>query len=198
MTMRFGSSYRLGAAALATALLAPAAAQAQTPARLRSYAAKFACGAAEQDGDVVRGVYATAVNIHNPLAVPVRITKRALIANREIDAVEQPAGRTSKDRNEILQPQQAIYVDCREIRNLLANPTLTGAPPIPNGHFEGFVVVETRPVPQTEFLPPLNVVGKYTVRPGPTTSGPGVSSIDIEHVPGLELPDLTPGTGGGD
>ena len=46
-----------------------------------SYAAKFVCGVQTNDVDVVRGVYATTINVHNPQAtISVTYFKKTVIA----------------------------------------------------------------------------------------------------------------------
>jgi hypothetical protein len=145
------------------------------PAMMLSYAAKFVCGPTTTDIEVVRGVYATAINIHNPNPFPVRFRKKAVVANVE----SGPRGPISKKLDETLQPDEAMFVDCSEVRTLLG-PAITKN----LVHFEGFVVLE---VPEIQvnagavpFSPELDVIGKYTARP----ENHGVSSIDIVTVPG--------------
>ena len=50
----------------------------------QSYSAKFSCGPRAADNDVVRGTYATSINIHNPQSqLNVVFFKKVVIANEE-------------------------------------------------------------------------------------------------------------------
>ena len=134
------------------------------------YAAKFTCGrvpppgpAGGGDADVVVGVYATSINIHNPQAtVPVQLTKKIAVANQEgpnrgrivVLPVDPP-----------LQPDQAERVDCPLIFRVLDSSATT--------HIEGFVVIEIPVNPNQQTF--LDVVGKYSARP----SNGEVSSFDV-------------------
>lgn len=71
-------------ASLALALAAGSAAAQSLAPPFASYAAKFACGTATVDADVVKGTYATSVNIHNPQSrVSVTFFKKLVVANEE-------------------------------------------------------------------------------------------------------------------
>jgi len=129
------------------------------PEHFEVYAAKFTCGKTPDDDDVVRGVFATSINIHNPLPVEVLFEKRVIIANREGDR----PGQISASKNDALAPGGAMRIDCRVITSLLTNP-----PP----HIEGFVEI-TIDLDRQKFGGigievvgnRLDVVGKYTARP---------------------------------
>ena len=160
---------------------AKAQAPAATPQPLDVYAAKFTCGklsvagAGGGDADVVVGVYATSINIHNPQQeTKVTYNKTIVVANREIipqPSTGQPAAQIVKFTNLGLPANQAEFVDCQFIYRQLSNST----PPIPPGsHIEGFVVISVLPTTSGVF-PALDVVGKYTARP----SNSEVSSLDI-------------------
>jgi len=157
----------------AIGFLMPSGASAQT--QILSYAAKFVCGPTTADIDVVRGVYLTAINIHNPQFFPVKFQKKVVQAKAE----REQFGVISKKVTEQLEPDQAMFVDCVDIRLLFGAANL--------GHMEGFVVIEVPRQPPkpgaAAVLPALDVVGKYTVRP-PTGY---VSGIDIEAVPGRAI-----------
>lgn len=146
----------LSVSSLALALAAGGAAAQTLPPPYASYAAKFSCGTAADDADVVRGTYATSINIHNPQAnTPVTFFKKVVQANEE----GQPSGRIVVLRpNEVLRPDRAEQVDCPIIVSALQA----------TGHIEGFVVIEVAPQPAgTTGTPPfLDVVGKYTARGG--------------------------------
>ncbi len=150
--------------------MVPGGASAQgLPPPFIEYAAKFTCGrvpppgpAGGGDADVVVGVYATSINIHNPQAdTEVPFLKKIVVANPE----GQPPGQIVVNRD-ALRPDQAERVDCPLIFRLLNVR--------PGTHIEGFVVLEiaVNPnQPQTS----LDVVGKYSARP----STGEVSSLDV-------------------
>jgi hypothetical protein len=135
---------------------------------LIQYAAKFSCGqvvpvaGGAGDADVVLGVYATSINIHNSQAKrAVKFRKKIVVANRE---GANPGKIVAKD--DLLDPDAAEYVDCVTIYRLLdANPTT---------HIEGFVVLQV-PVTTGQPVLTLDVVGKYSARP---LNGQ-VSSFDV-------------------
>jgi hypothetical protein len=138
------------------------------------YAAKFTCGTESLDepDDVVAGVYASSINIHNPQAkTTVVFVKKIVVALREGATPRQPI---IVPRG-ILRPDQADRVDCRFIKAQLKLPALA--------YVEGFVVLE---VPLTSTSPQpvvLDVVGKYTARPA---TG-GVSTQSVVPVPGAKI-----------
>jgi len=119
-----------------------------------SYSAKFVCGPLREDGDVVRGMYASTINIQNPQLKEVTFTKQAVIALPERDAEAGKFGAPSREKGEKLAPGQAMGVDCKDIR-LLFDKTVD----LP-GHIEGFLVISV-PSAKTDVL---NVVGKYSAR----------------------------------
>ena len=159
----------LSCALLLTAIVAGEANAQGLPPPFIEYAAKFTCGrvpppgpAGGGDADVVVGVYATSINIHNPQAdTEVVFVKKIVVANPE----GQPPGQIVVNKD-ALRPDQAERVDCPLIFGLLNIR--------PGTHVEGFVVLEiaTNPnQPQTS----LDVVGKYSARP----STGEVSSLDV-------------------
>lgn len=157
----------------ATGLFVTPSAQA---APLLSYAAKFICGPQNGDIDVVKGLYATTINIHNPNFRDIKFLKKAVIALPERTT---PRGVISQRRNEGLAPDQAIGVDCRDIRGLFAGVALPQ-------HFEGFLVIEVPPDPATGLIRELDVIGKYTARLRDTAGSPAdpnddVTTLDVEQ-----------------
>jgi hypothetical protein len=71
--------------------------------------AKFNCVTAPLDADVVQGVYATSINIHNPqLSSAVQFTKTIVQALEE----GSTSSGNSSQRTDTLQPNQAEFVDC--------------------------------------------------------------------------------------
>ena len=143
------------------------------------YSVKFVCGlqlpiagqVPPSEPPVKPGNYATAVNIHNfHNTQSVTIAKKAVIANPE----NQPPGQIGKFQRVVLEPDQALEVDCPDIVSLLTNPTV--APPLPP-FIKGFVEVVS---PQ-----PLSVTGVYTAQAcdvtatGQTCQSSGPVSIDV-------------------
>jgi len=128
-------------------------AQAQATPPYLSYSAKFTCGtesAAESD-DVVTGVYATSINIHNPQAgVTVPFVKKIVVAKREGTDFVQPI-----ILNGVLRPDQADFVDCNFINVFL---------PVALPYVEGFIVLQVPPTPGAPVQPVLDVMAKYTAR----------------------------------
>lgn len=130
-----------------------AEAQTAPPSSYPSYSAKFVCGPTARDGDVVRGMYASTINIQNPQLKPVTIIKQAIIALPERDFEAGTVGAQSAPRTETLGPGQAMGVDCKDIRLLFGELELPR-------HIEGFLVAS---VP-TATADVINVVGKYSAR----------------------------------
>jgi hypothetical protein len=133
-----------------------AAAQTTLPPPYASYAAKFSCGTTADDADVVRGTYATSINIHNPQSqLAVTFFKKVVTAPEEGHGASRIAVLSP---SEVLRPDRAQQVDC---------PLIVSALQV-TGHVEGFVVIEVAPQPAgTTGTPPfLDVVGKYTARGG--------------------------------
>ena len=155
---------------LLLAIVTEASAQGLPP-PLIQYAAKFACGrvpantaTAGGDVDVVVGVYASSINIHNSQAKEkIKFRKKIVVANRE----GEPIGKIVA-RDDVLDPDTAEFVDCPLIYRLL------DLQPAAARHIEGFVVLQ---VPVTEGKPvlTLDVVGKYSARP----FNGEVSSFDV-------------------
>ena len=136
--------------------LAAGGAAAQLAPPYASYVAKFSCGTATVDADVVKGTYATSINIHNPQSqLAVTFFKKVVTAPEE----GQGSGRiVVLSKAEVLPADQAQQVDCPLIVKVLNV----------SGHIEGFVVIQvaTQPAGTTGTPPALDVVGKYTARAG--------------------------------
>jgi hypothetical protein len=135
------------------------------------YAVKFVCGTAgETPLQVVKGTYASAVNVHNPsLYQSATFIKKVAVAFSE-----QRPGPISPWVKAYLEPDQAFEIDCPDIRKILAT-TATPVPPF----IKGFGVILTPA--------PLDVTGVYTARP---TDGQ-VSTMDIEVIGSRVLPSPT-------
>jgi hypothetical protein len=125
----------------------------------REYAAKFTCGteSTKEPDDVVSGVYASSINIHNPQAgLKVTFIKKLVVANRE----GTPLARPRVIDNNVLGLDQADRVDCIFIRRALDSSA---------AYLEGFVVIEVPPVASptgsaNRIQPVLDVIAKYTAR----------------------------------
>lgn len=104
------------------------------------YPVKFLCGEQTKiEGPVKPANYATAINIINIFDLNVTFTKKAVLARSQH---EEP-GPISKKVKETLRPNQALEINCMDIRNLLD---------IPTGFIKGFVVIE---VPITPGILPI-------------------------------------------
>ena len=139
-------------------------AAAQT-AQVRQYAAKFVCGRADTPAvtgfNFAPGSYYTVINVHNPaLVAAVEFKKKFALAEPN-----EQGGKISEWFSAALKPDQAMRVDCGSIYKHLGIP--------PGTFIDGFAVLQ---LPTTRHL---DVVGVYTVSPGP-----GVSSIHTERVEG--------------
>lgn len=165
---------------LACTLLFAAGAHAQIAPPYVEYAAKFTCGqeSPKEPDDVVSGVYASSINIHNPQArLTVKFLKKIVVANRE----DSPLGRILiLNKDEVLPPDRAERVDC-----ILIHKALNQAP---TAYVEGFVVLEVPRLssPDAVIQPLLDVVGKYTARALP----PG-SSVTTQSVVQIEGKAIT-------
>jgi len=129
------------------------------------YAAKFACvdevGPPENGlgAPVIPARYRTVVNVHNPQRDGVEFQKKAVVA---FSQRAQERGPISDWKDEGLGPDEALAVDCLDIRELLGGDQRVG---------DGFLVIESKL--------PLDVVAVYTTesvgietRGGEPGSGP--------------------------
>jgi hypothetical protein len=160
-------------AVLACGVLYAAGAQAQLAPPYVEYAAKFTCGqeSANEGDDVVAGVYATSINIHNPQArLTVNFIKKIVVARRENGGFVPPLVLKGA-----LAPDQADRVDC---------PFIVAALKLTAPYVEGFIVLEVPPLSATANIQPvLDVVAKYTAR---GTTG-GVSTQSVVPVAGKSI-----------
>jgi hypothetical protein len=133
------------------------------------YAAKFVCGL-KSDPDinrVLRGAYATAINIHNP-------KNESIVLNLRLALTFPPEGllpgEVSAPIEVELGPNQALEVDCAEIPNsfLFENPPQTP-------YTKGFVIIES---PKS-----LDVTAVYTSGPNPASS----IGFDVERIQGRSI-----------
>lgn len=141
--------------------------------RLYRYDAKFLCGV-ETDPEGARlaqGRYATVVNILNPGQRAARFRKSLALA---FPPAEQLPGETHLIGIDELGPQQALKVDCADVR------TNVFAGAFPEPVIDGFVTIQS---PQ-----PLEVQGVYTTAGIDAAGAPlGHSSIHIERYAGIDL-----------
>jgi hypothetical protein len=116
------------------------------------YAVKAACGNFD-DTSLSKGIYHTAINVHNPTDAPVDLAKKVALAARE----DQPPGRFSVTpfHKASLNPDAAFEIDCPDIANFFCP---IGEPPVCIDFIfiKGFVVINS-PVE-------LDVVAVYTAR----------------------------------
>jgi hypothetical protein len=120
------------------------------------YATKFVCG--RSGGKVVApGTYFTAVNVHNPGRTAIQLAAKVAVALPEMQA-----GPVSKFHRARLGPDEAMEIDCSDIRTFAETE---------EGFLKGFVVVES----ESE----LDVVAVYTA------AGPNklVETLHLERVP---------------
>ena len=129
------------------------------------YAVKFVCGKPEAVM-VARGLYFTAINVHNPAMKGIEFRKKFAVA-----LPGQKPGKVSKWYPAKLGPDEAFDVECREIFERSGM----------SGFATGFVVFESR----TE----LDVVAVYTA----AGSTGGVETMDVETVKGRRIGEDTPG-----
>ncbi len=117
-----------------------------------TYSVKFLCGTILlPGGELAPGEYQTAINIHNLRPSGISFTKKAAVA-----LAGQTAGPVSAPVGESLGPNEALEMNCEDIRTLLEDFTTP--------FLKGFVVLEN---PAQPFLLPLQVVAVYTVSPLP-------------------------------
>jgi hypothetical protein len=146
-------------------------------AQILSYAVKFVCGARGSDGQVVSGIYATTVNVHNPQPEAVKFRKKAVISLPQ----RQDPGPIAQFVEEELRSDGALGMDCRDIRALF--------PAALPGFIEGFVVIHVA-LPQIGGET-LDVVGVYTARHRTGDGDPStfdVETIDVEEVRPKRIP----------
>ena len=132
------------------------------------YPAKIVCGR-QDDPDslrLLRGLYATTVNIHNPNDERVFFFKKLALS---YPPAEQKPGRVYPIGIDALDYDESLKTDCDDLKRRLFEGKL------PGGVIEGFLVVQG---PR-----PLDVEGVYTAAPlARTGEGIGVSSIHLERV----------------
>lgn len=122
-------------------------AEGSTPTAFKTYSVKFICGELTTTDPIVSSIYRTSINVHNASFQPTFLLKKVVIAHRE----GEQRGQISNIFTEQLGPNEAFYIDCVDIRRLLASSGI----PVPP-FIEGFVEIL---VPLTASI---NVVAAYT------------------------------------
>lgn len=133
------------------------------------YAAKVVCGVQKDPEELrlVRGMYATTINVRNPGPRPVRFTKELALS---FPPGGQRPGEVLRIAEDELGPRQALEVDCEDLRRRLFPNGF------PAGYFEGFVVLDS---PTS-----LDVTGVYTTGTLDSRGRPAAhSSIDVDRIP---------------
>jgi CARDB len=130
------------------------------------YVAKLVCGLQRDPSDMrlTRGAYATTINIHNPNEGEVKFSKKLAFT---FPPEEQTPGEVRDIGEHVLGPDEALAVDCMDIRRQLGE--------FPTPYIEGFVVIQSRES--------LDVSAVYTsaaldANGRPTTQ----SGIDVEQI----------------
>ncbi|HSH81372.1 MAG TPA: CARDB domain-containing protein [Herpetosiphonaceae bacterium] len=100
------------------------------------YAAKILCGFQRDPEDLrlARGAYATTINIHNPHEREIRFFKKLALT---FPPGEQQPGKVLPLAYDILRPDEALAVDCRDIQRRL----FPGG--MPAACIEGFVIIQS-------------------------------------------------------
>jgi len=173
---------------------------AKIPAKFR-YSVKFVCGQSQElkpcieyrDGSgntgwscpegtvpagangaqVVRGLYATAINVHNPRFPNPPDDGTVAFAKKVAFALPwQKSGPVSSFERAILKPNHAFEVDCEEIAEIYQDlvPRGTGTPPPFPVFLKGFLVIMSPA--------DLDVTAVYSSRPLDS----GTSTIDVEVI----------------
>ena len=156
------------------------------------YVIKFVCGqlffnpannpSGQRDG--APGQYFTDINVHNPNDAIVRVHKKFALDGPQA----QIHGPVTSVEEFVLNPDEALQIQCTDIRRLVGNYPF-GATPSANGQFiKGFVVILSRVR--------LDITAIYTVCPAQTgtvasldlqcqgsdAAGEGVQSLDVVYI----------------
>lgn len=158
---------------------APALAQAP-PIVTNDYAAKFICGVQSDTNiasapDAQPGRYSTKINVHNNTGLDITFRKKVI----QLKGGQVPTPPAFK-KIEMLQPDWAMEVVCRDIYSHLGIPIGPNQTP---PYIEGFVIFEVffpQPLPSSVPDDPLDIEGIYTYFGPPFTQG---VSIDVEVFP---------------
>ena len=146
------------------------------------FAAKIVCGLQKDPEDMrlARGFYATTINIHNPQDKDVTFKKKLALS---FPPKEQRPGKVMPISEDTLRPDEALKVDCMDVRARLF-PQGFPAP-----YIEGFIVIES---PAS-----LDVTAVYTTTALDRDGRPGDhSSIDVEQIRERRTASAPPPTNG--
>jgi hypothetical protein len=130
------------------------------------YVAKLVCGLQRDPSDMrlTRGAYATTINIHNPNEGEVKFSKKLAFT---FPPEEQSPGEVREIGEHVLGPDQALAVDCMDIRRQLGQ--------FPTPYIEGFVVIQSGES--------LDVSAVYTSAAVDANGRPTAQSgIDVEQI----------------
>lgn len=105
-----------------------------------TWSVKFVCGSLAADDPLVRAVYRTAINVHNFTSGFVSFQKKVVVA---LPQRSPERGPVTDFTVETLGPNEALEIDCIDIRALLAD---TGFEDVP--FIKGFVVLQTVDPPE--------------------------------------------------
>ena len=161
--IRFFITISLAFAGATLVLPGPASAKSKQAPEWFQYVVSYTCGGNAGDAlRVVRGEYATAVNLYNASGSEIVIHKSLALV---YPPTAQAPGEVSDPIEDILAASTALQIDCLEIRNefFFANP-----PPVTD-HVQGFLVIESDR--------PLHVEAVYTA-----AGSDGEASIDVERI----------------
>lgn len=141
----------------------PSRTQASLPHYRFEYTAKFVCGSQSKKEvlTLAQGTYATSVNVLNTTQRPVKFLKKLALTRPGT----QEQGVTLPIATDHLDPDQALSVDCEDVRQRLFPKGF------PDQYLDGFIILRSPDM--------LSVSAVYTTR------GPGdnqVTSIDVEEV----------------
>jgi hypothetical protein len=132
------------------------------------YAAKLVCGLHRDPRDrrLIRGAYATTINIHNPNDAEVEFFKKLALT---FPPEEQKPGEVIRISEDVLGPDQALAVDCMDIQRQVFQGRL------PAPYIEGFVIIQCKLS--------LDVTAVYTSA-AVDSQGQivGQSGIDVEQI----------------
>lgn len=127
--------------------------------------------AAANGAQVVRGLYATAINVHNPALPGAGAATTAVFAKNVAFAFpRQVAGPVSRFERAILEPNHAFEIDCEEIAEKFQTPATTSAPGPSPVFLKGFLQIMS-PVE-------LDITAVYTARP----LDAGVSTMHVDVI----------------
>jgi len=127
--------------------------------------------AAANGAQVVRGLYATAINVSNPAAPRGTESGTAVFAKKLAIALPwQTSGPVSRFERAILEADHAFEIDCEEIAVKFSRPSSDSSTPVPFPVFlKGFLLILS-PVE-------LDITAVYTAR-----GDGGVSTMDVEVI----------------